>query len=247
MQIKLENASFKNLKKLSFIINDKKITGIVSSDIKDLVNLNYVIYNNIKDSGNIKYNPRYSKKRIGIISISNIDEMISGSVKEFIDEDINDSLFDVLDLNKQILKKDVNILSNTEKIKILFLKVLNENYETILINGIFEELDSNMRKKLIKIILNLKKFNDKTIIVSSTNVDILYEFVDDLVLIINGECLTCDNKFLIYNDKKIIKNPQIQKPFIKEIEDMIYNKSNINLGNNDTINELIKAIYREIR
>lgn len=247
MQIKLEKVSFKNLHDLSFDINDKKITGIVSSDIKDLINLNYVILNNIKNSGNIKYNPRYSKKKIGIISISNLDDMISGTAIEYIDDEINDSLLDVLDINKNILKRDLNTLSNTEKVKILFLKALNDNYETILINGIFEELDSFFRKKFIKIILNLKKFNDKTIIVSSTNVDILYEFVDDLVLIINGESLTCNNKFSIYNDEKIKSNPKIKKPFIKEIEDMVYNKSNINLGNNDTINELIKAIYREIR
>ena len=247
MQIKLEKVSFKNLHDLSFDINDKKITGIVCSDIKDLINLNYIILNNIKNSGSIKYNPRHSKKRIGIISISNLDDMISGTALEYIDADINDSLLDVLDINKNILKRDLNTLSNTEKVKILFLKALNDNYETILINGIFEELDSFFRKKFIKIILNLKKFNDKTIIVSSTNVDILYEFVDDLVLIINGESLTCNNKFSIYNDENIKSNPKIKKPFIKEIEDMVYNKSNINLGNNDTINELIKAIYREIR
>lgn len=244
MQIKLEKVSFKNLKNLSFDINDKKITGIVSSDIKDLINLNYIILNNIKDKGNIKYSTRFSKKNIGIVSISNFDDMISGKVSEYINQEINDSLFDILEINKNILEKNINILSNTEKVKILFLKCLNSNYETILINGIFEELDSNMRKKFIKLILNLKKFNDKTIIVSSTNVDIIYEFVDDLILIVNGESLTCNNKFSIYNN---VNNPKVRKPFIKQIEDMVYNKSNINLGNNDTINELIKAIYREIR
>lgn len=247
MQIKLEKVSFKNLNNLSFNINDKKITGIISSDIKDLININYIILNNITDNGNIKYSPRHSKKRIGIVSISNIGEMINGSVLEYMNNEINDSLLDLLEISKELLNRQINTLSNTEKIKILFLKALTNNCETILINGIFEELDSKMREKFIKIIINLKKFNDKTIVVSSTDVDIIYEFVDDLVLVINGESLTCDNKFSIYNDKDIVNNPQIQKPFIKKIEDMVYNKSNINLGNNDTINELIKSIYREIR
>ena len=247
MQIKLENVSFKNLKNLTFTLNDKKITGIVSSDIKDLINLNYIISNNIKDEGNIKYTPRFSKKSIGVISISKLDDMINGKVIDYIHSNIDDSLFEILDLNKSILEKNIKILSNTEKVKILFLKTLSENYETILINGIFEELDSSLRKKFIKIILNLKKFNNKTIIVSSTDVDIIYEFIDDLILIINSQSLTCDNKFSIYDDKEIVNNPQIRKPFVKQIEDMVYNKSNISLGKNDTINELIKAIYREIR
>lgn len=247
MQIKLDNVSFKNLKNLSFDIEDKKITGIFCNDIKDLVNINYLISNNIKDDGNIKYKPRFSKKRIGILSISKTNEMINGIVKDYLDENINNSLFDLFEINKEILDRQIDTLSNTEKIKILFINILNNEYETILINGIFEELDITTRKKIIKIIINLKKFNNKTIIVSSTDIDIIYEFIDNLVLIINGNCLSCNNKFQIYKEKEIINNPLIEKPFIKKIEDMIYNKSNINLGNNDTINELIKSIYREIR
>ncbi|MBQ9023950.1 MAG: hypothetical protein IJ105_01870 [Bacilli bacterium] len=247
MQIKLDNVSYKKLNKVSFDIEDKKITGIFSNDIKDLINLNYCIVNDIKNEGSIKYIPRFSKKRLGIISISNTIEMINGTVKDYLDENINDSLFDLLEINKDIINRQINTLSNTEKAKILFINILNREYETILINGILEELDITTRKKIIKIIINLKKFNNKTIIVSSTDIDIIYEFIDNLVLLINGNCLSSNNKFSIYNEKEIVNNPLVEKPFIKKIEDMVYNKSNINLGNNDTINELIKSIYREIR
>lgn len=248
MQIKLENVSYKNLNNLSFKIENEKITGIVCNDIKDLININYVILNNIKDLGTIKYSPRYSKNKIGIISISNVSELINGSLYDFINlKKVDEELLNLFSMDKNIENRDIDTFSNTEKIKLLFLKVLTQEYDTILINGIFEELDMDMRKKFIKIIINLKKFQKKTILLSTTDINIIYEFIDNLIIILDGQSLSCSNKFSIYDEENIVNNPLIQKPFIKKIEDMVYNKSNIDLGNNDSINELIKAIYREIR
>ena len=65
--------------------------------------------------------------------------------------------------------------------------------------------------------------------------------IDDIILIDNGKVLCAGNKFEIY------ENCNINKPFTIKIKDAIYEKSKINIGNNDNINELIKAIYREIR
>ena len=246
MRINLEHVSYKNLNDLTFDIQDKKITGIVCDDIKDLININYIILNDIKDNGNIKYS-QSKKNKIGIVSISNINEMINGQVSNYILENIDNSLIELLDIDNEILHKDINVLSNTEKIKILFLKCLTEDNDTILINGILEELDTEKRKKFIKLIINLNKFKKKTIVISSVDIDIIYEFIDNLVLIINGNSICTDDKYNIYRNDAINKNPLIKKPFVKKIENMVYNKSNINLGENSNINELIKAIYREIR
>ena len=248
MQIKLDKVTYKNLSDLSFEIENEKITGIVCNDIKDLININYLIKNNLKTSGVIKYNPKYSKNKIGVVSISKLSEFINGNLYDYLDiKNIDDDLLELFSIDKNIENRDINTFSNTEKIKFLFLKTLIKDYDTILINGIFEELDISMRKKFIKIIINLKKFQKKTILISTTDIDIIYEFIDNLVIILDGKSLSCSNKFSIYEEDNIVNNPLIQKPFIKKIEDMVYNKSNIDLGNNDSINELIKSIYREIR
>jgi len=245
MQIKLDNVKYKDLKDLSFTIEDNKITGIVSNDIFDLIRINYIISSNEKEDGKISYSNRYSKKKIGLITIKDVYEMINGISYDYITcKEIDDKLYDLLNINEKLLERNVSTLSTSEKIKILFLNCLSNDYDVILINGILEQLDNKLRKKIINIIINLKKFEEKTIIVSSTDIDIIYEFIDNLILIINGKSYFSSSKFSIFDE---INDITIKKPFIKQIENMVYEKSKIDLGNNETINELIKSIYREIR
>ena len=42
-------------------------------------------------------------------------------------------------------------------------------------------------------------------------------------------------------------NNFIDKPLVIEIANKVYKNSNIKLGRNESINELIKSIYREVR
>ena len=241
MQIKLEDVKFKNLD-LSFTINDKKITGIVSNNIYDLITTNYLIHNDMCSEGKIKYSKKYSKKKIGLISISNIYDTLNTKVYDFIEiNNPSDELLQLLELKESLFSRNMDELSTTQKIKVLILKCLIQNPDTILVDGIFERLDSFNRKKILKLLLNLKKFKEKTIIISTINIDLIYEFIDDIILIDNGKVLCAGNKFEIY------ENCNINKPFTIKIKDAIYEKSKINIGNNDNINELIKAIYREMR
>ena len=45
----------------------------------------------------------------------------------------------------------------------------------------------------------------------------------------------------------LIKNNLFEKPLTIILKEEIYEKKGINIGNTDSINELIKAIYRELR
>ena len=247
MQIKVDNVSYKNLNNITFNIQDKKIIGIVCSDIKKLITIGNMIGNNLKDSGSIKYVPKYSKKNIAVISISDVYEFKEGKVLDYIDlSKIDKEILDLLNIKETLKERNINSLSSSQRIKLLLLKIIICDYDTLIINGIFEELDLTNRKNIIKILINLKKFKQKTIIIGTTDIDIIYEFIDNLVIICDNLCLYSENKFSIFENNNV-NNPKIEIPFIKKIENMVYNKSNINLGDNDNINELIKAIYREVR
>lgn len=231
MQISI---NYKNLKSID--IEDKKITGIVSNNVYDINELNRIIFDKCKDN-------------IGLISIADADDMHDGSVYDFIMGDNNIDYNEILkkvDINLDLLSKDLSICSTCEKIKILFAKTLIMNPNIILIDGILEVLDSKLRKKFIKIIIELNKFYNKTLVVSSIDIDIIFEYIDNLI-IIDDECTKFYDKYLIYDEKEFFNNSLINMPFVVKIENMILNKSNINLGKNDNVNELIKAIYREIR
>ena len=248
MQISVDKLKYKNLKNISFNIEKNIITGIICNNISDLIDLTYCLSNDIKDSGKIKYSSRIPVKKIKTISLNMIFEMVNGKVKDVVDlESVNNNYYDLIKLDESYNERLLSTLSTTEKIKLLILKELNSDFDTFILTGILEELDFNMRKLIIKLIINLKKFEGKTIIVLSTDIDIVYEFIDSLVLIIDNKCYYSENKYLLFNNKNIINNPSIKIPFCKKIENKVYEKSNINLGNNDSINELIKSIYRELR
>ena len=243
MQIVLNDVSYKKLNNLNFTILNNKITGIVSDDIYDLNNLNFIIKNNLKQNGSIKYSLRKFKNKIGIISISELDEVNNN----YDITNLNKDFFSMLNMDEKLLSKDVSILSTSEKIKILFANVLSDNPDTILIDGIFEILDMDMRKKILNLIINLKKFYNKTIVISTIDTDIIYEIVDNLVFIINGNSYYSKNKFSIFENDEIKNNLLVNIPFVKKVENMLKEKKYINLGDNENVNELIKSIYREIR
>lgn len=256
MQIKVENISYNKLNDINFEIESGKITGIISNNIDDLNDINQLLYCG-KD---IKYMPKYNKKDIALVSIVEAFDIISLNVYDFIVSKVKEykikienidlkieELFKKVDLNKSILNKEMNNLSTSEKIKVLLIRSLLYDPNTILLDNIFSSLDSKSRDKLFKVLINLKKFENKTIIISSIDIDIVYEFVDNIVIIKNGKTILCGDKFKCFEDEKIIENKFIDKPLVIEIASRVYKKSNIKLGKNDSINELIKSIYREVR
>lgn len=261
MQIVLKNIKYNKLDNISLTINDNRITGIVGSIGSGKTDLVMLIGKKLKpEHGNIDYSFNDSSKKIGIISNSSYEEMLDGNVDTFIRkksieynyklETIDKRVEEILKmvgLQISILDRNVFNISKSEKIKVLLSQILLYNPELIVLDSIIEELDSRSRTKLFKLIIKLKKFYNKTIIITSCNVDSIYEFTDDLIILEHGKVLANGNKFDIYNNEEILNNEFIVKPLVIEFKNKIKLKSNIDLGNNDSINELIKAIYREIR
>lgn len=261
MQIILKDIKYNKLNNINLNINDNKITGIIGSIGSGKTDLTMLIGNKIVPGvGTIEYDSNQTDEKIGIISNFSYEEMLDGNVDIFIRkksieynyklETIDKRVEEILKmvgLQASILNKNVFNLSKSEKIKVLLSSLLLYNPELIILDGIIEELDSRSRTKLFKLIIKLKKFYNKTIIITSCNVDNIYEFIDDLIILENGKIVASGNKFDIYNNEEISNNELVPKPLTVEFKNKIKRKLNINLGNNDCINELIKAIYREIR
>ncbi len=240
MQIKLNKVKYKDIKNINFEIEDSKITGIVSNDMYRLNDINYCISNNVFDEGSIEYNG--DRRDICLISLNLVDNFYFDEIKL---EEKDDELLRLLDIEKDLLNRDYNTLSTCEKIKVILFSNLIKDPNTILIDNVLDELDLKQRNKIIKLLINLKKIKNKTIVVSSINIDLIYEFIDSIVIIYNNKCLFSHDKYTFYD--KYMNDVFISKPFIRKIENIFYKSKNIDLGKNDSINELIKSIYREIR
>ena len=213
-------------KEKSIDIIDKKITGIVSNSVSNI----------------IKFNENLGSE-VYIISYFNVQNMNEGIVEDFLNTKKNeDKLPDALktlNINSKILSKNICELSTSEKIKLLIVNALLKNYEVIYFDNILPCLDSSSRTRLYKLIIKLKKFQNKTILISDINIDNIFEFVDNLIIvsdtIING------------NQYDVFPCDIINNPITLTLRDKILENKNIDIGKVDSVNELIKAIYREIR
>ena len=258
MQIKLEKVFYNNLSNIDLEINHNRITGIIgriSSGKTDLCLLlsKYVI----SENGFINFS---SDERISLISNNLLEDMIIGNVKEFIKQKSIDFNYKVSNIEKRvldiikmvgldssILEKNLENVSRTEKIRILIAQNLLYNPDVIILDQVFEELDEVLKTKLFKLFIKLKKFYNKTIIIVANNVDTIYGFIDDLIILDMGNLVCYGDKFKVYEDDKVLNNVFIDKPTTIYFKKQLKKYKNIKLGNNDSINELIKDVYREVR
>lgn len=213
-------------KEKSIDIIDKKITGIVSNSVSNI----------------IKFNENLGSE-VYIISYFNVQNMNEGIVEDFLNAKKNeDDLLEalkILNINSKILSKNICELSTSEKIKLLIVNALLKNYEVIYFDNILPCLDSSSRTRLYKLIIKLKKFQNKTILISDINIDNIFEFVDNLIIV--SDTIITGNKYDVF------PCDIINTPITLTLRDKILENKNIDIGKVDSVNELIKAIYREIR
>lgn len=148
----------------------------------------------------------------------------------------------MVDLDDTLLDRKLSSLSDSELIKVEFAKILLLNPKIIFIKNIFTRLDMKNRNKFFKILIKLKKYYNKTIFVFSSEINSIYEFIDDIIYINSEEEYIYSNKFDLYENNKNLKNV----PDIIYFTNLMKNKYH-NMKYTDSINELIKELYREIR
>ena len=109
-----------------------------------------------------------------------------------------------------------------------------------------DSFNSKTREKILKLFIKLKKFFNKTIIIVTSNIDDIYEFIDDVIVIDEGKVISYGNKFEVYDNYELLESKHIRIPnivtFIRKMKE-----NNIRIDNVDSINELIKSLYREMR
>lgn len=148
----------------------------------------------------------------------------------------------MVDLDDTLLDRKLSSLSDSELIKVEFAKILLLNPKIIFIKNIFTRLDMKNRNKFFKILIKLKKYYNKTIFIFSSEINSIYEFIDDIIYINSEEEYIYSNKFDLYENNKNLKNV----PDIIYFTNLMRNKYH-NMKYTDSINELIKELYREIR
>ena len=188
---------------------------------------------------------------LDIIKVSNVEEQIEYYVRKYNYrlgelEDRKDEIIKMLEINKDLLDRDIYEISESELSKVLIASVLLYNPETIILDEMLDSFNSKTREKILKLFIKLKKFFNKTIIIVTSNIDDIYEFIDDVIVVDEGKVISYGNKFEVYDNYELLESKHIRIPnivtFIRKMKE-----NNVSIDNVDSINELIKSLYREMR
>ncbi len=141
-----------------------------------------------------------------------------------------------LEIRKELLKRKLKTLSDSELLKFLVIKVLLSKSKTVILDSIDVYLNYGDLKRLLKMIKSHIKEFDKTIIFKSNNIDNLIGLTDRYIIAEDGK--------IFYNGKDLKKIPVA--PSTVEFT-RLANKKGAKLNYYEDINDLLKAIYRDIK
>lgn len=186
------------------------------------------------------------------ININNNDiYFVSNKVKEELDlfkitkdDTLFNEAFKILELDNEFLEREISSLSYTEKIYLNILVNTHNKTNIIIFTDVFLFLDYNNQKKIKKLIEYLKK-EDYIIIITSSDVDVLYK-LSDYSIIWTKNFFTYDITDNIYTDvEKLLKN-KIKVPTLSLITYKAITEKKVKLFYQKDVRDVIKDIYKHV-
>jgi energy-coupling factor transport system ATP-binding protein len=208
---------------------------------------------------NMIFNIKELRKSIGLVfqfpeeqfSETTVKKEIEFTLKNFkykldvAEEQIKNSLR-MVGLDESYLNKNPFNLSNGEKRLVTIASILVYNSKVLVLDEPTAGLDYNNKKLLLNLLKRLNEKYKKTIIIVSHDIDMLYSFVHDIIVLEKGKVLICGTKEEVFKDATFFKDHNIPSPKIKEFTKKVLEKKKIKLGQYTDIKELIKAVYRNV-
>ena len=145
-------------------------------------------------------------------------------------------------LDESYLKRSPFSLDGGEKRRVAIASVLISNPKLLIMDEPTIGLDYKSKKRLMSLLKTLKTRYSKTIVIVTHDVDMLYEIVDNVVVLNNGKIIKEGNKLSVFSDVDYLDKNNTPVPGIVRVSKMIYDKTGIDLGYQPNINHLVKAI-----
>ena len=251
MDLKFNNISLKEknkylIKDLNLDISSKNITGVIND--KNNV-IKKILVDKLEIEGEVNLKDKvvsYINKRDFLTkTVSDEFYLIKNKVqdKENYIEKILLSL-EMVGITDNYLDRCINTLSRTEKILVSIALALIINPDIIIFDGIFKNLDRKNKLTIKKIILELKRKYNKTIILID-DINILYEVCNSYIIFKDDYLLISGNRENVFN-VELLRENNIELPFFIEFSNEA-KEFNKDIKYYQDINDLLKGVYKNAR
>lgn len=167
-------------------------------------------------------------------ALKNFNYKVDKSYKQVVDS------LKMIGLNEIYIEKNPYKLSSGEKRLIAIASVLVFNPKVIIFDEPTVGLDYKNKKQVLSIIKMLRDKYQKTIILITHDVDLLYNITDKTIVLEDGKVIYQGLTAEVFS-AKLIAFPQIIQ-FI----DLVKTNKGINLEKTNNIKDLIKDVYRHV-
>ncbi len=263
MEIIFENVTINNILLYeSFKIEPNKVIGLIGNQNKSVLAKVFAGIKRIDDGKIIIENDKIDlnglskdlNKKIGVLfndlnlykSSKTVKQQLLRGLEFY--PKVNDSnkrMIDILKkvgLNENFLNKKISKLSLGEKKKVFLASIIIFNPEIIILDHFEQHLNYKDQVNLKKLLKELKKNYNKTIICITDNAEFLLDFVDSLLILDNMKIKIAHKDYL--TNKESTK--YIDMAPITNFCSLINNEIHPFMYYNN-INELIKAVYRDVK
>lgn len=145
-------------------------------------------------------------------------------------------------LDDTYIKRTPFSLNGGEKRLVAIASVLISNPKLLILDEPTIGLDNNSKKRLMSLLKNLKTRYGKTVIIVTHDVDMLYEIVDDVVVLNEGKVIKQGSKVEVFKDIKLLDDNKAPVPSVVRVCKIVQARKGINLGSVQSLNALVRVI-----
>ena len=246
MEIALNNVELIPGHYISYAFTAGTIIGIAGSDRRRLIECIIRLQSRVlfsKDNPSLEISLVPLKKAIDTSRIAK-DELCS-SIKlknQMFSEYMVDDLFKCLDVDGEILSKQICNLTFKEQKTLLLAAGLAGDNEVVILDSVEKGMHHKHKENLKKYLKKLVKDTKKTILVVTDDVMFMNDLIDDYIVVDGGKLVTSGTKKELYN---IELYKYVDIPPIVEFTNYINAKKH-HIKEYLEVKELLKAIYRDV-
>ncbi len=149
-------------------------------------------------------------------------------------------------LDETYLSRSPFSLNGGEKRRVAIASVLMSNPKVLIMDEPTIGLDGKGKRNLMLLIKNLKTRYNKTIILVTHDVDMLYEIVDNLVVLNDGKIVLEGDKKSVFEDMEVLNKNNTPIPNVVKFRHLVKSKTGNDFGFCNNLNDLVRTVSKNV-